>query len=237
MEYEELLLFEVINDLTDLILVPTPAEKERIEPLLTGSGTSRDWAFQLCGFGPIAAAARAAALISRYKPERVLLLGIAGSFDVQRYPVGSACRFDRVASYGIGVGSGQDFQSAQSLGWEQFSGNDARPRVSDVVQLTSSFIAKVPCHGLLLTSCAAAANPLDVEHRQRLFPDAAAEDMEGYGVAMACTLAGVPLQIVRGISNQVGQRDHDQWQVETAIEAAVKMARRVIAWRWIPTES
>ncbi len=54
---------------------------ETIRPLL--SGDDDRLAFQLCGFGPIAAAARAGALIARYKPERVLLVGIAGSFDTE----------------------------------------------------------------------------------------------------------------------------------------------------------
>ena len=59
---------------------------------------------QLCGFGPIAAAARAGNLISRYQPERVLLVGIAGTFDAIRYPVGSAHRFTQTCCDGIGVG-------------------------------------------------------------------------------------------------------------------------------------
>ena len=56
--------------LSDLILVPTPREMEVIRPLL--SGDDDRLSFQLCGFGPIAAAARAGALIARYHPERVL---------------------------------------------------------------------------------------------------------------------------------------------------------------------
>lgn len=223
--------------MTDLILVPTPKEQQQLQPILAASGRTTDWAFQLCGFGPIAAAARTAALISRYKPQRVLLIGIAGSFETDRHPVGSACRFDQVACHGVGVGSGKEYEGAEAMGWPQFSGGDARPRVRDVIPLTSSFVQDVPCHGQLLTGCSCSANFAEAAERQRLFPDAVAEDMEGFGVAMACSLAGVPLQIIRGISNRVGDRDVENWEMDAALQAAADMALRIIAWRWIPTES
>ena len=223
--------------MTDLILVPTPREMSLLPPRLRAGGNKGGWAFQLCGFGPIAAAARAAALISRYRPSRVLLLGIAGSFDVDRNPVGTACRFESVVCDGVGVGTGDDYRGSQSLGWDQFSGGDARPTVSDVIPLVSTFVADVPCHGTLLTCCAASANDRDAERRRQAYPDAVAEDMEGFGVAMACVLAGVPLQIVRGISNRVGDRDQDHWQFEQALHAASDLALKILPWRWIPTET
>ncbi len=223
--------------MTDLILIPTPTEQKLLSPLLEGSNAMANWSIQLCGFGPVAAAARAAALVSRYKPDRVLLIGIAGSFDPEKHPVGSACRFDQVACHGIGVGSGDRFQPADSLGFEQFSGGDAKPKVTDVIPLMSTFVGDVPCHGQLLTSCAGCADRDEAQSRRRAYPLAVAEDMEGYGVAMACTLAGVPLQIVRGISNGVGDRDRSHWEIEEALRAAADLATKIVPWRWIPTES
>ena len=52
------------------------------------------------------------------------------------------------------------------------------------------------------------------------FPGAAAEDMEGFGVALACALHGVPLSIVRGISNAAGQRAPAHWRISPALAAA-----------------
>lgn len=223
------------NPLSDLILVPTPREMETLRPLL--SVDDDRLAFQLCGFGPIAAAARASALIARYKPERVLLVGIAGSFDTERYPLGTACRFDQVTCLGIGVGSGSDHQSAHELGWQQFSGGDAKPEIGDVITLDSTFVQGVSCAGRLLTCCRASANLDEASQRHQLFPDAVAEDMEGFAVAMACSLARVPLQIVRGISNRVGDRDHANWRIDDALSAAAMMASRLMPRAWIPTQS
>jgi futalosine hydrolase len=223
------------DPLSDLILVPTPREMETIRLLL--SGDDDRLAFQLCGFGPIAAAARAGALIARYKPERVLLVGIAGSFDTEKNPLGTACRFDEVTCFGIGVGSGINHQSAYELGWQQFSGGDAQPEIGDVVRLDSTFVQGVTCAGKLLTCCSASANLDEASEHHRLFPDAVAEDMEGFAVAMACSLARVPLQIVRGISNRVGDRDHANWRIDDALAAAAKMASRLMHRAWMPMQS
>ncbi len=193
--------------MTDLILVPTQRELDTIRPLLTGQVPDRECAFQLCGFGPIAAAARAGALIARYKPERVVFIGIAGRY-VDRLRLGSAYRFESVACDGVGVARGQSFRSAGELGWYQFSGDDTEPRVGDTMRLDASYIDGIPSAGLLLTCCAASASQQEAEWRLSRFDDAVAEDMEGFAVALACSLSRVPLQIIRGISNHVGDRDH-----------------------------
>ena len=56
-----------------------------------------------------------------------------------------------------------------------------------------------------------------------------AEDMEGFGVALACRLGGVPLGIVRGISNDAGDRDKSRWQIPAALTAAAELALRILA--------
>jgi len=41
---------------------------------------------------------------------------------------------------------------------------------------------------------------------------------------MACDLADVPLRIVRGISNRVGDRDSSNWRIPGALAAARRLA-------------
>lgn len=222
-----------------LILVPTQSEMEVVRGRMTDSLSDTDAArgtecsFQLCGFGPISAAARTGALLSRYKPERVILVGIAGTYS-DRLSIGSAGRFDSVACDGVGVGIGKDFQGAGALGWHQFNGDETEPRIGDTITLDSSYIAGVPSSGLLLTCCAASASRGEAEWRHRRFADAVAEDMEGFAVALACSLARVPVQIVRGISNHVGDRNHQNWQVDTALNAAADFAVRLLPEMWAP---
>jgi futalosine hydrolase len=180
---------------------------------------------ELCGFGPIAAAARAAHLVATCKPASVMLVGIAGSFD-DRLMIGQAYRFHEVASYGIGVGSGSDFQPAAAVGWPQWPGDPATglDAVGDRLGRSGATAGRV-----LLTACAASAGPADVALRRELIPDAVAEDMEGFGVALACELAGVPWTIIRGISNRAGDRDHSRWRVEPALAAATALVLETLA--------
>jgi futalosine hydrolase len=210
-----------------LVLVPTEPERRLLVPALA-AGLGSSIRMELCGFGPVAAAARTAALIAAHAPVRVLLVGIAGRLDA-RLDVGAAYRFDRVACHGVGVGSGDAFVPADALGWSQWPGDPpaASAAVGDVIDLPGVG-GGVPARGLLLTACAASATAADVAARTGLFPAAVAEDMEGFGVALACRLAGVPLAIIRGISNTAGDRDHARWRVPEALAAAAALAMQVL---------
>src|SRR5581483_8421531 len=51
------------------------------------------------------------------------------------------------------------------------------------------------------------------------FPDAVAEGMEGAGVAAAAAVHGAAFAEVRAISNVVGPRDRDAWEIPRALAA------------------
>jgi futalosine hydrolase len=210
-----------------LVIVPTEPERRLLTPALA-AGLGSSVPMELCGFGPVAAAARTAALIAAHAPSRVLLVGIAGRLDA-RLDIGAAYRFDRVACYGVGAGSGDGFVPAEALGWRQWPGDppDSAAAVGDMIELPAH-VGGVPAHGLLLTACTASATAEDVLRRMKLFPAAVAEDMEGFAVALACRLAGVPLTIIRGISNTAGDRDHARWRVPEALAAAAALSLQTL---------
>ncbi len=58
---------------------------------------------------------------------------------------------------------------------------------------------------------------------------ALAESMEGAAAAHICALFGVPFLEIRGISNLVGDRDRECWQVERAVAVAGRAALAVVA--------
>ena len=72
------------------------------------------------------------------------------------------------------------------------------------------------------------AKGVDVAMRLERYPDAVAEDMEGFGVAVACYFGGVPLQIIRGISNRAGDRDKRNWDIDGALHAAGELTSKAI---------
>ena len=217
-----------------LVLVPTELERGFIAPVMAAAcGPAVH--VELCGFGAVVAAARAAKLIAERRPDRVLLVGIAGRYD-DGLAIGRAYGFERVSCHGIGAGSGAAFLPAAAMGWKQWPGDaaGATAAIGDTLPCTSGLLPMAAAGaraGLLLSACAASACDDDVRSRLRLYPDAAAEDMEGFAVAAACRLARVPIDIVRGISNTAGDRDTSRWQVEAAAHAAAELAAVILGGR------
>jgi futalosine hydrolase len=206
-----------------LVLVPTEFELSKMRPHLPFASTEEGVCVELCGFGPIAAAARTSQLIAASRPQNVLLVGIAGSYSDQ-LPIGSAIHFTQVGCYGVGVGHGEHFQSADCMGWPQFSCGDQT--IGDRIGLT----AFGHDNHSLLTCTSASQNQDDVRLRMSTMPAAIAEDMEGFGMAMACELSGVTRRfIVRGISNRSGDRNRKNWQIDKALQSACQLAQQLIA--------
>jgi futalosine hydrolase len=116
------------------------------------------------------------------------------------------------------------YRSAAQLGWSHWDGPPAREPIGDCLALTGDDRPppSCPAAGQLLSVCAASATPGEAQWRRRRYPNAAAEEMEGFGVALACRLAGVPLTIVRGISNVAGDRELAGWDVLSALDAVAE---------------
>lgn len=206
-----------------LILVPTELERGALEALggfPLGSGL-----LELAGFGPLAAAARTAELCARLAPRRVLLLGIAGSFENGRAPLASAALFAHVTLEGVGAGAGPVTCPPSRLGFPQWPGEPLAPgtAIDERLELAGAGT------GELLTVCAASSSPGEAAERRRRHPGALGEDMEGFGVALACSMAQIPLAVVRGFSNTVGERDHARWDVRAALGAARARALELLA--------
>ncbi|TWT81987.1 5'-methylthioadenosine/S-adenosylhomocysteine nucleosidase [Planctomycetes bacterium CA13] len=174
--------------------------------MISGAISNSSGIIELCGFGLVAAAARSAQLIAQHAPARVYLIGIAGSLSAS-CRIGSAYEFGQVRCDGIGVGVGQNHRPASELGWKHFGDIDD----SLALESTSSL--------RLVSVCAASAAFADAHRRG----NADAEDMEGYAVALACKLVHTPVVILRGISNQAGDRDHSRWQIEHSLRAAAEL--------------
>jgi futalosine hydrolase len=210
-----------------LVLVPTERERQH---LAAQPGFAVDAPCELCGFGPVAAAAHTATVIARHRPDRVVLLGIAGTYDTVALPVESAAVFGSVTMHGVGVGAGAGFISAAALGFHHWREDQHPPPDVDELSLSIPVAAAVGplLASTLLTCCTASADTAEANLRRRQHPNVTAEDMEGYGVALACRLAEVPLAIARGISNEVGDRGVTRWRIREALDAAWIIASDLI---------
>jgi nucleoside phosphorylase len=159
------------------------------------------------GIGPVVAAARAAAILERKKPGRVVLIGTGGSYPGGP-PIGTA-----VASQLVGMSVGV---AAMGLGYV--------PRPPAPVPGDETLLERlgVPRHNVLT----AGAVTTDLTLAKRLSDGWTVEHLEAFGVAVACQHAGIPFIAVLGISNLVGPEAHAQWL--THRDAAQEAARQAV---------
>ncbi len=209
-----------------LILVPTEMERRVLFP--AGTAIPETAAVRLCGFGPVAAAARAAQLIAELRPTAMVLVGLAGTYDENLAPIGSAHEVARVAIDGIGAdpgpGDSADTLTVRDMGLPMWRGEGTGVgEIWDELQCTASPGAAAA----LLTVCAASGSTAQAARRRARFAGVVLEDMEGFGVALAGVLAGLRIRIVRGISNRAGDRDQKNWDAFGALQAARALLRTV----------
>ena len=215
---------------TTLVLVPTAFELKIVRDALASGIDPSTVRLECCGFGVIAAAARAAQLMSTGRPQRVILAGISGGLN-HRLHVGRAYWFSEVAAYGIGAGAGDQFLTAGEMGWPHWAApsQNETNSVGDVIGLQPTDYPPESHGGQLLTACAASAHSSDADLRLEKFPAAAAEDMEGFSVALAGELSGVPVEIIRGISNHAGDRHKENWMIRESLIAVAELMMESLA--------
>ncbi|MFJ6198775.1 futalosine hydrolase [Micromonospora sp. NPDC092111] len=209
-----------------LVLTAVPAEAEAVRAGLTDPTVT----VRAVGVGPAVAGASTARLLALAeaagRPYRaVLSAGIAGGF-AGRAPVGGTVLASRSVAADLGAESPAGFIPVDELGMppELLGGG---PTVDADPALLAALRAALPgaVVGAVLTvstvtGTAASTTTLAARH-----PDAVAEAMEGYGVAVAATQAGLPFAELRTVSNPIGPRDRDGWRMREAFTALTEAAR------------
>ena len=203
-----------------LILVPTRLERRVLEA--SGEFAGRALVHEI-GVGPIAAAANATLLAARLSPARVLLAGIAGSYDLARAPLGAARFATRTRCLDIGaLPSDGSADGTRVVPLRLAPPDDAW--LVDELELAPPPRLRVPDEPcVLLTVHAASGTSAQATARARA-ADALLEDMEGHAVALACRTIGVPCSIARGVSNAAGDRAHARWTADAALLAVRELA-------------
>ncbi|MDX3804400.1 futalosine hydrolase [Streptomyces sp. AK04-3B] len=168
------------------------------------------------GVGPAAAAAATdaaltAAAVRGDRYHLVVSTGIAGGFAPVA-DVGSVVVADRVIAADLGCETADGFLSIDRLGFGA-SEHACAPRLSAAVAGVLGAVHAPVLTVSTVTGTAERAQRLRQRH------GAAAEAMEGFGVAEAATVHGVPLLELRTVSNAVGPRDRAAWRIPDALTA------------------
>ena len=175
------------------------------------------------GVGSAAAAAGTARLLALAAaagtPYRaVLSAGIGGGFP-GRAETGATVLGTRSIAADLGAETAAGFVPVERLGFGT-SVVAADPR------LLRGLTAALPgcVLGDILTLSTVTGTAGTARELADRYPAAAAEAMEGYGVAVAAAAAGCPFAELRTISNPVGPRDRDAWRIAPALAALTTAA-------------
>jgi futalosine hydrolase len=221
------MVFDRIDELRPMnVLVIAATEKE-----LTGitentfNGTSLVLQTAVTGVGLLPSTYAIMQLIGRSKPDLVIQVGIAGSFNPS-LELGTAVTVEREILADIGVFEKDGYRDIFELG---LAGNNMPPfEQGAIVNHHDNLIEAAS----LPTVSAVSVNEIST-HPQKiaLFAEkykASIESMEGAALHYVCALQEIPFIQIRGISNLVGERDKTNWKIPEALLAATNACINLI---------
>ncbi|MFF3853749.1 futalosine hydrolase [Micromonospora sp. NPDC002575] len=193
----------------EVTVVPVTVVPVGVGPAVAGAATARLLALAEAAGRPYAA---------------VVSAGIAGGF-VGRAAVGATVLASRSVAADLGAESPAGFIPVDQLGMppELLGGGTA---VAADPGLLAALRAALPAAtvGAVLTVSTVTGTAASTAALADRHPDAVAEAMEGYGVAVAAAQAGLPFAELRTVSNPIGPRDRGAWRMREAFAALTAAA-------------
>ncbi|OZM57375.1 futalosine hydrolase [Lottiidibacillus patelloidae] len=197
-----------------LIVTAVDAEKDAV---LRGLNGNENFHVIEVGVGPIEAAARTAIALTKENYSLVINAGIAGGFtgkaDISSIVVG-----DSFIAADLGAETEHGFSSLNELGFGSSIIDVDQHLVSKVYRALKNSQIPVNKGSILTISTVTGSKETTTELANRV-PNATAEAMEGYGVAMAAKQFNIPAIEVRAISNKVGPRNKSEWKIKDALQS------------------
>ncbi len=196
------------------VLVVTAVEAERDAIAAGWSGPAH-----AVGVGSAAAAAGTARLLAQGRYDAVICAGIGGGFAGRVEPGGTALATVSIAA-DLGADAPDGFIPLSTLGF-----GDERAPVDPALLEALREALPHAVGGPVLTVNTVTGTVTGTESLLGRHPDAVAEAMEGYGVALAAAGAGTRFAEIRTIANAVGPRDRAAWRIPAALAALTEAAR------------
>ncbi|WP_343073147.1 futalosine hydrolase [Salicibibacter cibarius] len=202
-----------------LIMTAVEVEKEAVE---RGIGEGQNIDVALCGVGPAQAAARTAFALTKDDYNMVISAGIAGGFK-NRAAIGDVVIGERLIAADLGAESStESFLPIDELG---FGSNVIAADASSAQQMAirlSENGQKVRTGTIVTLSTVTGTEDTATMLMQR-FTDAYAEAMEGFGVATAAAEKNLSVLEIRAVSNLIGPRDKENWNIKEALATLEKV--------------
>lgn len=200
----------------------------------TGKHDGRETLLLQCGIGKANAAAAAAVLMDRFRPELIVHYGAAGGLDpelgVGDTVVATEVAYSDADATAFGYAYGQVPQMPARY--------PADPRIAELARaaLADAGLPGTIKFGLVTTADSFISQPEKASLFRRLFPEARATDMEGAAIVQTAFRFGVPWVVVRSLSDLAGHEAADSFDsnldlaAERSADAAELILRRYRAW-------
>lgn len=205
-----------MNESVKKILIVTAVAAEK-EAVLRGLNGEDRYEVITAGVGPAAAAASTARALGSGQYKLVISAGIGGGFSGQA-PVGSVVVASSIIAADLGSETQEGFLSVDQLG---FGSAYIQTPPKLMRQITEAFQAAglIALSGPILSVSTTTGTQATADALAARVPGAAAEAMEGFGVAQAAHDCGLPVLEIRAVSNIVGPRNRDAWKIPQALQA------------------
>jgi futalosine hydrolase len=191
------------------------------------------------GVGKTNAAHGATLLLEKFRPALVLLTGCGGAYRNSGMIPGDLAIASEEIFGDEGVITPQGWRSTQYMklpllrkGKQSFYNTFPMDRkmVNKATRILKGFM---PQTGPFVTVSEVTGTQEKADEMEKRFRGIC-ENMEGAAAAQICTLYGVPLLEIRGISNVVKQRDKREWKLSAAARVSQEAAREIILhWKEI----
>lgn len=201
------------------VLIVTSVDAERAA-VLRGLQDDDRFTLLIGGVGPASAAARTASELATRQYDLVICAGICGGFT-GRAEVGSLVVASDIICADLGAETPEGFCAVDELGFGSSRvavDQSLATRVTKAMQ-SQGLVAKM---GQVLTLSTVTGSAETATALANRMPDAYAEAMEGYGVAIAAQQRGLPILELRAVSNAIGPRDKSAWRIKDALDALEK---------------
>ena len=185
------------------------------------------------GVGKTNAAHEATLLLENFQPDLMLLIGCGGAYRSSGMIPGDLAIASEEIFGDEGVITPQGWRSTKYMklpllrkGKQSFYNTFPMDRkiVKKAAKILQGFR---PQTGPFVTVSEVTGTQEKADEMEKRFRGIC-ENMEGAAVAQLCTLYGIPLLEIRGISNVVKQRNKKEWKLSAAVRVSQEAAREII---------
>jgi futalosine hydrolase len=226
-----------------LIVAAVERELRPMKALIDGTPLAERSQWITTGAGKIASAIAVTRALTATPAACVTQIGCAGAFASSQLECGDVVIAEEEILADEGAYGPDGFHDLESIALPSLQTEDralfnrvplSLPTESERTQLVLATAGRFRVvSGRLATVAAASGDSQSATAvEERWHP--LAESMEGAAATLAALASGCPAYEFRGISNSVGRRDRDRWEIDAACANAATIAHRFLELRFPP---